>query len=115
MVKSSLEAEAWMEVNSFDDEGQVNVSLLEHPICRWQAPSLSFVKCNVGSSWVEETKISGAAWITRNHYSTPLSHSRRAYLHTESKLRGRVVMLFRIKYLLGWRDNTVSGYCWCVH
>ncbi|KAG2283042.1 hypothetical protein Bca4012_051718 [Brassica carinata] len=33
---------------------------------KWQKPPSSFVKCNVGSSWDESSKIGGGACIVRD-------------------------------------------------
>lgn len=44
----------------------------------WQKPSCGVTKCNVAASWVDPNKNSGAAWIVRDHFGIPLSHSRQA-------------------------------------
>ena len=46
---------------------------------KWQKPSSSFVKCNVGSSWEGSSTIAGAAWVVRDERGVVLSHSRRAF------------------------------------
>ena len=46
---------------------------------KWQKPSSSFVKCNVGSSWEGSSTIAGDAWVVRDERGVVLSHSRRAF------------------------------------
>ncbi|KAF3511216.1 hypothetical protein F2Q69_00001987, partial [Brassica cretica] len=48
-------------------------------IVGWQKPCPSFVKCNIGSSWLNAKQNCGAAWMVRDHMGQPLVHGRRSY------------------------------------
>ncbi|XP_056856691.1 probable F-box protein At1g60180 isoform X2 [Raphanus sativus] len=48
-------------------------------IVGWQKPCPSFVKCNIGSSWLNANQNCGVAWMVRDHMGQPLVHGRRSY------------------------------------
>lgn len=54
---------------------------------KWEKPPEGFTKCNVASSWVNQSQNGGAAWIARDHLGIPLIHSRRASSPTNSALK----------------------------
>ncbi|KAH0896769.1 hypothetical protein HID58_046337, partial [Brassica napus] len=67
----------------------------------WQKPCPSFVKCNIGSSWVDGNQNCGVAWLTRNHAGAALAHSRRSYSHVSSALEAELLGFY-------WASESVS-------
>lgn len=55
-------------------------------IVGWQKPCPSFVKCNIGSSWLNANQNCGVAWMVRDHMGQPLVHGRRSYSKVASTL-----------------------------
>ncbi|KAH0869249.1 hypothetical protein HID58_076271 [Brassica napus] len=56
----------------------------------WQKPCPSFIKCNIGSSWIDANRNCGVAWLTRNHCGAPLIHSRCSYSMVASSLEAEL-------------------------
>lgn len=52
----------------------------------WIPPPLGWLKCNIGSSWDKQKKLSGAAWTLSNADGEVLLHSRRAFSNIDSDL-----------------------------
>ncbi|KAH0893393.1 hypothetical protein HID58_055822, partial [Brassica napus] len=60
----------------------------------WQKPCPSFIKCNIGSSWIDASRNCGVAWLTRNHYGVSLAHSRRSYSVVPSPLEVELLCFY---------------------
>ncbi|XP_009133420.1 putative F-box/LRR-repeat protein At3g18150 [Brassica rapa] len=68
--------------NKLNQRGLVSTTVYQvHSglILGWRKPCPSFVKCNIGSSWLDANRNCGAAWMVRDHMGQPLVHGRRSY------------------------------------
>lgn len=70
----------WLNLHNVLPKADVPAASAVISHSKWQKPPLSFVKCNVGASWDENSKTGGGAWIFRDEKGTILFHSRRAFL-----------------------------------
>lgn len=64
-----------------------------NPLVEWIPPNAPYVKCNVGASWVNRQKNSGAAWILRNHVRNTLMHSRCSFSNIQSPMEAELASL----------------------
>ncbi|RID73504.1 hypothetical protein BRARA_B00656, partial [Brassica rapa] len=53
----------------------------------WSKPPVSWVKCNIGSSWDSSSLFGGAGWIIRDAHGKALLHSRRSFNHVLSAVQ----------------------------
>lgn len=95
-----VEAEAWRAANVTDKEDR-DQDAAGDSTSTWQKPCPSFVKCNIGSSWVDGNQNCGVAWLTRNHAGAALAHSRRSYSHVSSALEAELLGFY-------WASESVS-------
>lgn len=79
--KASDEAAAWLSLQLTSADGPSTAGSR-----KWEKQPEGFTKCNVASSWVNQSQNGGAAWIARDHLGIPLIHSRRASSPTNSAL-----------------------------
>ncbi|KAG2307229.1 hypothetical protein Bca52824_026977 [Brassica carinata] len=78
------------------------------PSVSWNKPAVGVVKCNVGSSWIENGPINGSSWITRDHHGQILHHSRRAYSETPTKRVADLLSLFwAVQSMVNMRQRDV--------
>ena len=85
-----VDAAAWFGANdpSSRNEELIQSSLVN--VLRWQKPSASFVKCNIGTSWIDDRQNCGAAWILRDQSGQVLCHSRRSYSSVSNKMEAEL-------------------------
>lgn len=95
-----VEAEAWRAANVTDKEDR-DQDAAGDSTSTWQKPCPSFVKCNIGSSWVDGNQNCGVAWLTRNHAGAALAHSRRSYSHVSSSLEAELLGFY-------WAAESIS-------
>ncbi|KAJ0248819.1 Ribonuclease H domain-containing protein [Hirschfeldia incana] len=88
--KIQLDAEAWRAANVPDKEDVELCSELAS-LSGWQKPCPSFIKCNIGSSWIDANNNCGVAWLTRDHQGAPLAHSRRSYSGVATSLEAELL------------------------
>lgn len=79
--KASDEAAAWLSLQLTSADGPSTAGSR-----KWEKQPEGFTKCNVASSWVNQSQNGGAAWIARDHLGIRLIHSRRASSPTNSAL-----------------------------
>ena len=91
--KIQLDAEAWRAANVPDKE-VINQMSGVASLAGWQKPCPSFIKCNIGSSWIDASRNCGVAWLTRNHYGVSLAHSRRSYSIVPSPLEAELLCFY---------------------
>lgn len=91
--KIQLDAEAWRAANIPDKEDINQMSGVASLSC-WQKPCPSFIKCNIGSSWIDASCNCKVAWLTRNHYGVSLAHSRRSYSVVTSPLEAELLCFY---------------------
>ncbi|KAJ0250444.1 hypothetical protein HA466_0137770 [Hirschfeldia incana] len=88
--KIQLDAEAWRAAHVPDKEDVELCSELAS-LSGWQKPCPSFIKCNIGSSWIDVNNNCGVAWLTRDHQGAPLAHSRRSYSGVATSLEAELL------------------------
>lgn len=76
--KIHLEAEAWRAANMTDDEDVIR-NLGIDSTSGWRQPCPSFIKCNIGGSWVDASQNCSVTWLTRSHVGISEAHSRHSY------------------------------------
>ncbi|KAL0863978.1 LOW QUALITY PROTEIN: hypothetical protein Bca101_043096 [Brassica carinata] len=86
-----LDAEAWFEASKVDIEEEGNVSLSLTALIPWQKPCDTFVKCNIGTSWIDGSQNCGVSWLVRDHLGKALTHSRRSYSAVPSGLEAELL------------------------
>lgn len=55
-----------------------------------ETPPPLWSKCNFGFFWNKKIKISGAAWVLRDHEDIVIMHTRRAFSNIESVLKAKL-------------------------
>lgn len=83
-----------MNVNKIEIPGLVLDVPQNAPLSSWQRPNQGFLKCNVGSSWINVQHNSGAACLLRDHTGFTLLHSRRSYSGVPSTLEADLLSLY---------------------
>ena len=66
MDKAQNDYNAWAEVNILNSSQESDDMAAGTALVKWEKPSLSFVKCNIDTSWVSENENTGASWLLRN-------------------------------------------------
>lgn len=94
VVRAREEAEIWSRVNQVeDDEVRLELRQQKSPLL-WSRSFRGWVKCNVGSSWINAHLNSGASWILRNEQGNTLFHGRRSFSLVDSSLKADFYGLF---------------------
>ncbi|XP_009139680.2 uncharacterized protein LOC103863679 [Brassica rapa] len=91
MDKARNDYNAWAEVNILNSSQESDDMAAGNAIMKWEKPSLSFVKCNIDTSWVSATENTGASWLLRNSSGEPLLHSRRSFSAISTKLEAELL------------------------
>ncbi|KAF3501768.1 hypothetical protein F2Q69_00044423 [Brassica cretica] len=73
------ESGMWLQLNGHLKEIVEGLQVDPGVGCFWSKPPLSWVKCNIGSSWDSSSLLGGAGWIIRDAYGKALVHSRRSF------------------------------------
>ena len=60
----------------------------------WRNPPSNFLKCNIDTSWINESQNSGVSWILRNRQGLCLAYSRRSYSAVFSSLENELLGLW---------------------
>ena len=76
------------------DKEDINQSSRLAFLSGWQKPCPSFIKCNIGSSWIDASRNCAVAWLTMNHYGMSLAYSRRSYSVVESPLEAELLCFY---------------------
>lgn len=74
-----MEAEIWREIQAPSEIVAPPLVVSSGTPAAWSPPSPSWLKCNLASSWVENSAVSGAAWMVRDENGRAILHSRRAF------------------------------------
>lgn len=90
LAKASEEAAMWMNIQLLPPEGSLVAPLPVAQSPHWVKPPRGTYKCNIASSWISPTHISGAALLVRDSSGLPLCHSRRSFGHTSSALEAEL-------------------------
>lgn len=51
----------------------------------WETPPVTWIKCNLGLSWSNHTKIAGCSWVVRDNNGLVIIHSRRSFANLQSR------------------------------
>lgn len=81
------EATIWLKVQGLLSGTAAPLQLNQGTHIGWEKPPHSFVKCNVGSSWVPSSGVCGTAWLLRDANGKVILHSRRAFSGITSALQ----------------------------
>ncbi|KAL0866109.1 hypothetical protein Bca101_045227 [Brassica carinata] len=87
------DAAVWLNLHNQLPKAEFDSLSLGPAIEKWQKPSVSCLKCNVGSSWDEVSKKGGAAWVVRDEKGRTLHHSRRAFSNVCSLFQANISAL----------------------
>lgn len=99
--RSYEETSIWLSLNGFVEK--VLPCIPERPTVLevWRKPPANVLKCNIGTSWVNNHLNSGVSWVLRNHQGLCLAHSRRSYSRVLSSLENDILGLW-------WAIDSVS-------
>ncbi|KAG7582623.1 Zinc knuckle CX2CX4HX4C [Arabidopsis suecica] len=80
------EAEIWNKLVLESPGHSFQVTRAPRAEVRWLRPPLNMFKCNVHSSWINDTSMCGGSWIVRNHNGDAVFHAREAFLPTTNRI-----------------------------
>lgn len=80
------EAEEWRKLNELEDATQGRRSTDVESCKKWCRPRAGILKCNVSSSWVNSSQLSGGSWIVRDHRGKVRYHARDAFLPVHNRI-----------------------------
>lgn len=66
VMKVMEDSKAWFDAQKIELSRTDAMDHNTDSVSRWEAPSVGFVKCNVGVSWSNKKSVAGASWIVRN-------------------------------------------------
>ncbi|KAH0916929.1 hypothetical protein HID58_024589 [Brassica napus] len=105
---------AWRAANVPDKE-DINQSSRLASLSGWQKPCPSFIKCNIGSSWIDASRNCGVAWLTMNHYGMSLAYSHHSYSVVESPLEAELLCFYwAVESLSTIRENLSLLRLWSI-
>lgn len=97
-----MDAAAWFGANDPSTANEDHAGNSMVAVLCWKKPCTSFVKCNIGTSWIDNTQNCGAAWILRDHSGHALCHSCRSYSMVPTKLEADLWSFF-------WAIESISS------
>lgn len=94
LARAQEEFQIWMSVNKPDPRGLSLI--LATPISSdwWRKPPRGILKCNIGTSWLNNIQNCGASWLLRDHTISTLFYSRRSYSRVSSRFESNLLGLF---------------------
>ena len=80
------EDDRWSMIKTLDDqEKSIDLARKKKILFRWKPPPISWLKCDIASSWDKIIYKSVAAWILRNRQGKVLLHGRNSFTGIYSK------------------------------
>lgn len=92
--KAKKEAEEWFLAQVVEEEQKKK----EHDSAakeqrKWMPPPNGWLMCNITFEWCKAKKLTGAAWVVRNHRGVVMCHNRRAFSGVENLEEARYTIL----------------------
>lgn len=93
VAKAQEDASIWWKLNQNERGNSSSIEDVGVTTNKWKKPPIGFVKCNVGTSWSDNSRHSGASWIVKDFRGKALEHSRRALLDMRIGLEADITSL----------------------
>lgn len=88
MGKIQEDVNQWFQAQEMERSySAIEVSTFQIPQKSWSPPHISWLKCNIGSSWNKRKLESGASWMLRNSDGKVILHGRRSFSSIDSNLK----------------------------
>lgn len=87
------EAAIWLNLHNAFPKPDPPELVREVGLEKWKKPPVSFLKCNVGSSWDGSSFTGGGVWLLRDEKGSVLYHSRRSFSGISSLRQAKLVAI----------------------